>query len=77
MEDFIKNGDQLREFFYKCSINPKKDELLKTFIYVRSKIRADVLCDVDQGRITLNGIPMKFHFTHINGGIWMASVRKL
>lgn len=73
-EQYISTARELKEYFFSICT---RDERLKTGIMVRSKIRLDILTDIDQGKMILNGSVRRISFNSMGGGVYRAFIEKL
>jgi len=73
MERLIKTGEELKEWFFKAySLN--KPGLLAEGVMVDTKIRREVLTDINQGKTIINGKVRTIQFKSIGGGVYRASI---
>lgn len=73
MNDAITTGDDLYDYFFRCTKARETD----ASVFVSTKIRKEVLLNEKQGSITLNGKVRKIEFENMGGGVWKAAVPNL
>ncbi len=80
MDYSIQDAMELYEYFSKLSrantLNPNgRQHILEVF--VTGKIRKDVMCSVEQGKIILEGRVKRILFENLGGGVYKATVGDL
>ena len=74
MDKMIQGTSDLRELFFNYSKCFGSYELLLRGVYVDGKTRKNVMIDIDQGKITLNGWVSNIEFENLGGGVYRAFV---
>lgn len=79
MQDMIQKPEELKEYFYSYYNATKKnksrrDKKIAGGVYVTTKIRREVLADIDQGTIILAGRVERIEFESMQGGLWRAYI---
>lgn len=75
--DLITNYKDLISYFSrlgKSTATPMQKRAFDKGVYVRSKIRVDVLTSEEQGRVIINGTPKRFKFTNKGSGVWLVTI---
>lgn len=79
MEIMIHSGEELYNHFqhiHKCNSRLERD-MHKLEAYVSSKVRKEVLCSFEQGKIILEGRVCRLKFDNLGGGVYLAYVGAL
>lgn len=74
MERLIKTGEELKEWFFKA-YNIDKPGLLVEGVMVDTKIRREVLTDINQGKTIIGGRVRIIEFKSMGGGVYRASIK--
>lgn len=69
--NYIEDAKDLHDYFF-C-VRKNKDKLDKG-IMVSGKVRKEVLLDINQGKIILEGRVLKIKFENMLGGVWLATI---
>ena len=80
MSDLIKTGQELiNQFTHNLSgsANEMQKKEARFGYFVRSKVKADILCSESQGKIIIGGNVKRIYFTSIGAGVWKANVTSL
>ena len=73
-EQYIKTAKELREYFFNIR---KRETDMTSGIIVRAGIRRDILTDIDQGKIILDGRVKRITFENMGGGVYRTYVKEL
>lgn len=75
MEQAISTGQELIKHFQDIiRVNNKGFKQRSLKVYVRSKVRRDVLCSVEQGTLVADGWVYKITFESLGDGVYKAGV---
>ena len=74
MQKLIISGDELKLWFFNVISSYQGIEKIESGINVDTSVRREVLTDVGQGKIILNGRVLKIKFHNIGGGVYRAYV---
>ena len=77
MQSLVENGEELYKYFMDCSrpfMIKRVKKVLIEGVMVKSSVRADVLTNDRQGKITVNGSVRQIVFESMGGGVWLAKV---
>lgn len=79
MGKLIKSGDELYQYFMDCS-RPFMVKRIKAIPYngvmVKTSVRADVMTNERQGKITIGGTVKRILFESLGGGVWLAKLEE-
>ncbi len=74
MSAMVNNAKELNNIFFNYSkVNDHKAMLFKG-VYVSTKVRREVMLNIEQGRITINGWVTYILFENLGGGVYRAFV---
>ena len=73
-EQYIQSAKELREYFFNIR---KRKTFMDRGVMIGAGIRRNVLTDIHQGRITLDGRVRMIAFDNMGGGVYRAHVKEL
>jgi hypothetical protein len=71
MSDLITTKAELISYLTTKQIASKEPP---KFVFVKTKVRADIMTDETQGTFIHKGRVMRFNFESVGGGVWKASI---
>lgn len=79
MEELIKNGFELYEYFMDCSrpeVNNRVSAIPYDGVMVKTKVRSEIMTNERQGKITIKGTVKQIVFDNLGGGVWRARLKR-